>query len=94
MRPGAGIAAGLVSIPNRYLQGPIEIIRILDLEGAARVIAVFVNSVSRDSDFRLQSAGQVLPTACFVLIRGTCWQRGQKYVPRPPTRVFSIGVPQ
>lgn len=52
MRSGAGIATGLVSIPNRYMHSPNEIISLGDLEGAARVIAEFVQTISNESDFR------------------------------------------
>jgi len=52
MRSGAGIATGLVSITNRYMHSPNEIISLGDLEGAARVIAEFVGSISASSDFR------------------------------------------
>lgn len=52
MRSGAGIATGLVSIPNRYMHSPNEIISLGDLDGAARLIADFVKTVSAKSDFR------------------------------------------
>lgn len=51
-RSGAGVAAGLVSIPNRYMHSPNEIISLYDLESAAAVIAEFTRTVTADSDFR------------------------------------------
>lgn len=51
-RSGAGVATGLVSIPNRYMHSPNEIISLYDLESAAAVIAEFTRTVSSDSDFR------------------------------------------
>lgn len=52
MRSGAGIATGLVSIPNRYMHSPNELISLRDLDEAARVIAGFVATITADSDFR------------------------------------------
>ncbi len=52
MRSGAGIATGLVSIPNRYMHSPNEVISLRDLEDAARVIAGFVATITAESDFR------------------------------------------
>ena len=52
MRSGAGIATGLVSIPNRYMHSPNEVVSLRDLDEAARVIARFVATITADSDFR------------------------------------------
>ncbi len=52
IRSGADIAVGLVSIPNRYMHSPSEIISLKDLESAAQVIAEFVRGITPDSDFR------------------------------------------
>jgi putative aminopeptidase FrvX len=52
LRSGAGVAPGLVSIPNRYMHSPNEIISLTDLDNAARIIAEFVQTVMPDSDFR------------------------------------------
>lgn len=52
IRSGANIAVGLVSIPNRYMHSPSEVISLQDLESAARVIAEFVRSITPESDFR------------------------------------------
>ena len=51
-RSGAGVAAGLVSIPNRYMHSPNEIISLRDLDQAAAVIAEFTRSITAESDFR------------------------------------------
>lgn len=51
-RSGAGVAAGLVSIPNRYMHSPNEVISLSDLESAAAVIAEFVRTITPESDFR------------------------------------------
>lgn len=52
IRSGAGTATGLVSIPNRYMHSPNEVVSLTDLENAARLIAEFVRTVTSDSDFR------------------------------------------
>ena len=52
IRSGANIAVGLVSIPNRYMHSPSEVISLTDLESAAQVIAEFVRGITPDSDFR------------------------------------------
>ncbi|MBI2191072.1 MAG: M42 family metallopeptidase [Planctomycetes bacterium] len=47
----AGVAAGLVSIPNRYMHSPVELVSLKDLEHASRLLAEFVLAVKRDTDF-------------------------------------------
>jgi len=52
LRSGAGVAPGLVSIPNRYMHSPNEVVHLKDLEDAARLIAGFVRTITPESDFR------------------------------------------
>jgi len=52
LRSGAGVAPGLVSIPNRYMHSPNEVISLSDLSDAARLIAGFVKTITPASDFR------------------------------------------
>ncbi len=52
LRSGAGVAPGLVSIPNRYMHSPNEVISLTDLTDAARLIAGFVWTITPESDFR------------------------------------------
>jgi endoglucanase len=52
LRSGAGVAPGLVSIPNRYMHSPNEVVSLTDLEQAAQVIAEFVSTVTPETDFR------------------------------------------
>lgn len=52
IRSGAGTATGLVSIPNRYMHSPNEVVSLADLENAAKLIAAFVGTITADSDFR------------------------------------------
>lgn len=39
---GAGVRCGLVSIPQRYMHTPIEVVEIADVEAAANLIAAYV----------------------------------------------------
>jgi tetrahedral aminopeptidase len=41
-----GVAAGLVSIPNRYMHSPVEVVSLDDLERAARLLAEFCLSIT------------------------------------------------
>jgi endoglucanase len=47
----AGVAAGLVSIPNRYMHSPVETISLDDIDRAADLLARFVESIPADADF-------------------------------------------
>lgn len=46
----AGVAAGLVSIPNRYMHSPVEMISLEDIDRAADLLAGFALSVSTNPD--------------------------------------------
>jgi len=46
-----GVATGLVSVPNRYMHSPNEIVSLDDLDGAARLIARFCLGLTSDTDF-------------------------------------------
>jgi endoglucanase len=52
VRSGAGAATGIVSIPNRYMHSPNEVVSLSDLRNAARLIAEFVRAIEADADFR------------------------------------------
>jgi endoglucanase len=47
----AGVATGVVSIPNRYMHSPNEMIQLSDVEHAAQLIAAFVRSITAETDF-------------------------------------------
>ncbi len=47
----AGVATGLISVPNRYMHSPNEVVSRGDLELAARLMAAFVRDLSADTDF-------------------------------------------
>jgi endoglucanase len=47
----AGVAAGLVAIPNRYMHSAVEMISLEDLDRAADLLAGFASRIARDEDF-------------------------------------------
>ena len=47
----AGVATGLISVPNRYMHSPNEVVSRSDLEQAARLIAAFIRDLEPDTDF-------------------------------------------
>jgi len=47
----AGVAAGLVSIPTRYLHTPTELVAVADVEACARLVAAFVRRLPADVSF-------------------------------------------
>ncbi|MGH8721606.1 MAG: hypothetical protein ACREU4_06455, partial [Burkholderiales bacterium] len=46
-----GIPTGLVSVPNRYMHSPNEMVALEDLDRAAELIAVFARRLTPDTDF-------------------------------------------
>jgi putative aminopeptidase FrvX len=46
-----GVATALVSVPNRYMHSPNEMIAIEDLDRTARLLAAFVRRLAPDIDF-------------------------------------------
>ncbi len=47
----AGMATGLVSIPNRYMHSPVEMISMTDIDHTANLLAGFALSVKSTDDF-------------------------------------------
>ncbi|MCA9264004.1 MAG: M42 family metallopeptidase [Planctomycetales bacterium] len=47
----AGVATGLVSIPNRYMHSAVETISLDDIDHAATLLAEFAKGVTEDDDF-------------------------------------------
>jgi len=47
----AGVAAGLISIPNRYMHTPNEVISFKDLDSAVKLLAEFVRLIDDSTDF-------------------------------------------
>ena len=46
-----GIPTGLVSVPNRYMHSPNEMVSLEDLERAAKLLAAFARRLAPDTDF-------------------------------------------
>lgn len=47
----AGVAAGIVSIPNRYMHSAVEVISLEDIDRAADLLAEFVLAIEPDAEF-------------------------------------------
>jgi putative aminopeptidase FrvX len=47
----AGVAAGLVSVPNRYMHSAVEMISLADIDACADLLATFALGIKADSDF-------------------------------------------
>jgi endoglucanase len=47
----AGVAAGLVSVPNRYMHTAVEVLSVKDLENTTLLLAEFVKRVTAEVDF-------------------------------------------
>jgi endoglucanase len=48
----AGVATGLVSIPNRYMHSAVEMVSLHDIDRAADLLAEFVATLTGEEDFR------------------------------------------
>jgi endoglucanase len=46
-----GVPTGLVSVPNRYMHSPNEMVALADLERSARLLAAFARRLTPDTDF-------------------------------------------
>ena len=47
----SGVATGLVSIPNRYMHSPVEVISLKDIDATADLLARFLESLDPDTSF-------------------------------------------
>jgi putative aminopeptidase FrvX len=47
----AGVAAGLISVPNRYMHTPVEIVSLRDLDNAAKLLAETCLQITDKMDF-------------------------------------------
>ncbi|RMF84246.1 MAG: M42 family peptidase, partial [Nitrospinota bacterium] len=45
----AGVAAGLVSIPNRYMHTPCEMVALSDVEQAAQLLAGYIRTLTPET---------------------------------------------
>jgi putative aminopeptidase FrvX len=46
-----GVPTGLVSIPNRYMHSPNEVVSLADVQNAARLLAAFIRRLEPSTDF-------------------------------------------
>ncbi len=46
----SGIATGLISIPNRYMHTPVELVSIKDLENVVKLLSAFVLRAEKEKD--------------------------------------------
>jgi endoglucanase len=44
------VATGIISIPNRYMHSPNEMLALSDMDNAAKLIAAFVRSLTAETD--------------------------------------------
>ena len=49
-----GIASALVSLPNRYMHSPVEVVSLKDLEQIPRLLAAFALSLKKGEQFKLK----------------------------------------
>ncbi|HYE31578.1 MAG TPA: M42 family metallopeptidase [Methylomirabilota bacterium] len=49
-----GIPSALISLPNRYMHSPVEVISLKDLEQIPRLLAGFAASVKKGEEFKVQ----------------------------------------
>ena len=47
----SGVAAGLLSIPNRYMHTPVEMVSLDDVDNSVRLLIEFVRALRPDMDF-------------------------------------------
>jgi putative aminopeptidase FrvX len=47
----AGVPTGLVSVPTRYMHSPVEMVSLVDIDAAARLIAAFALRLAPDVSF-------------------------------------------
>lgn len=48
----AGVAAGSLGVPNRYMHTQVEVCSLKDLENSAKLLAQFIKQVTAKTDFR------------------------------------------
>jgi len=49
-----GIPSALISLPNRYMHSPVEVVHLKDLEQIAQLMAGFVQSVKKEEQFSVK----------------------------------------
>ncbi|MDO4551776.1 MAG: M42 family metallopeptidase [Planctomycetia bacterium] len=46
-----GVATGLVSVPNRYMHSPVEVVSLDDMDACADLLARFIENLDENTDF-------------------------------------------
>ena len=49
-----GIASALVSLPNRYMHSPVEVVSLRDLEQIPQLLAAFAASLKKNEEFKVK----------------------------------------
>jgi len=49
-----GIASGLISLPNRYMHSPVEVVSLKDLEQIPQLLAAFALSLKKGEQFKVK----------------------------------------
>ena len=49
-----GIASALISLPNRYMHSPVEVVSLKDLEQIPELLAGFAASIKRGEQFKVK----------------------------------------
>jgi len=49
-----GIPSALISLPNRYMHSPVEIVSLKDLEQIPRLMAAFAKSLKKGEQFKVK----------------------------------------
>lgn len=49
-----GIASALISLPNRYMHSPVEVVNLKDLEFIPQLLAAFVRSLKSGEEFKVK----------------------------------------
>ena len=49
-----GIASALISLPNRYMHSPVELVSLKDLERIPELLAGFADSLKKDEEFKVR----------------------------------------
>lgn len=49
----SGVATGLVSIPNRYMHTPVEVVNLKDLENISKLLSAFILKLNEKGSFKV-----------------------------------------
>ena len=49
-----GIASALISLPNRYMHSPVEVVSLKDLEKIPDLLASFARSLKKGEQFKVK----------------------------------------